>query len=96
MYESVCHAPQVGFQLVDAIARAEGISVDRLQDSAAVGRGRLAGQRILLAKPMTFMNNSGDSVRKLVNFYKVSEGKVKVDFKSISGSNCRSRTHSES
>ena len=62
---------QVGFQLVDTIARAEGIAVNRLQDSAAVGRGRLAGHRILLAKPMTFMNNSGDSVRKLVNFYKV-------------------------
>ena len=56
---------------MDAIARAEGINMNRLQDAAAVGRGRLAGQRILLAKPMTFMNNSGESVRKLVNFYKV-------------------------
>ena len=56
---------------MDAIARAEGISVNKLQEGAAVGRGRLAGQRILLAKPMTFMNVSGESVRKLVNFYKV-------------------------
>ena len=61
----------MGFQLVDAIARAEGIAVNKLQEGAAVGRGRLAGQRILLAKPMTFMNVSGESVRKLVNFYKV-------------------------
>ena len=64
-------ALQVGFQLIDTIARAEGIAVNKLQEGAAVGRGRLAGQRILLAKPMTFMNVSGESVRKLVNFYKV-------------------------
>ena len=57
---------------VDALAQAEGISLKKLQDNAAVGRGRIAGQRVLLAKPMTFMNASGESVGKLARFYKVT------------------------
>lgn len=60
--------------LVDALARSEAISVDRLQDNAAVGRGRLCGKKVLLAKPLTFMNNSGESVGKLARFYRVGGG----------------------
>lgn len=57
--------------MVDTLARQLGIHVDKLQFSAAVGRGRLCEKRILLAKPMTFMNNSGESVGKLARYYKV-------------------------
>ena len=59
---------QVGFMLLDTLARQLGIHMDKLQFSAAVGRGRL---REILAKPMTFMNNSGESVGKLARYYKV-------------------------
>ena len=62
---------QVGFMLLDTLACQLGIHMDKLQFSAAVGRGRLCEQRILLAKPMTFMNNSGESVGKLARYYKV-------------------------
>ncbi|EIE19861.1 peptidyl-tRNA hydrolase [Coccomyxa subellipsoidea C-169] len=51
----------VGFMLVDELARQLGASLDKLQHSAALGRGRFCGKRVLLAKPMTFMNNSGES-----------------------------------
>lgn len=61
----------VGFMLIDALAKAEGITVNRIQENAQVGRGRLCGKKILLAKPMTFMNVSGESVGKLSRFYKV-------------------------
>ena len=57
--------------LIDELARREGIPVDKMQKSAATGRGRLCGQRVVLAKPLTFMNLSGDSVGALVQFYKV-------------------------
>ena len=57
--------------LIDELARREGIAVDKMQKNAATGRGRLCGQRVVLAKPMTFMNLSGDSVGALVHFYKV-------------------------
>lgn len=57
--------------LLDTLARQLGIHMDKLQFSAAVGRGRLCEKRVLLAKPMTFMNNSGESVGKLARYYKV-------------------------
>ena len=62
---------QVGFQLLDELARREGIKIDKLQKKAAVGKGRLCGKRVVLAKPMTFMNVSGESVSALLHFYKV-------------------------
>lgn len=43
----------MGFMAVDALARQEAIAVDRLQENAAVGRGRYAGKKVLLVKPMT-------------------------------------------
>ena len=62
---------QVGFMLVDELARQVGAPLDKLQHNAAVGRGRFCGKRVLLAKPMTFMNNSGESVGKLARYFKV-------------------------
>ena len=62
---------QVGFVLVDELARRQGTRVDKLQANAAVGRAQLEGRRLLLAKPLTFMNASGESVGKLARYYKV-------------------------
>ena len=60
---------------IDELARAEAIPVGRLQENAACGRGRLCGKKVVLAKPMTFMNNSGECVGKLARFYQVCAGK---------------------
>jgi PTH1 family peptidyl-tRNA hydrolase len=57
--------------VVDSIARQVGIDMRKLEKSAAVGRGELRGKKIILAKPVTFMNNSGESVAALARFYKV-------------------------
>jgi PTH1 family peptidyl-tRNA hydrolase len=57
--------------VIDAIARGEGIDMRKLEKSAAVGRGAVAGRKVLLAKPVTFMNNSGESVAALAKYYKV-------------------------
>jgi PTH1 family peptidyl-tRNA hydrolase len=62
---------QVGFMVVDSIARSANIDMRKLEKTAAVGRGELHGRKIILAKPMTFMNNSGESVAALARFYKV-------------------------
>ena len=56
---------------MDQLARAQGVKLNKLQEGAAVARCSVAGHRVLLAKPMSFMNNSGGPVRKLVNYYKV-------------------------
>lgn len=62
---------QVGFMTVDALARREGVRVEKLQHKSTVARCSVAGQRVLLAKPMTYMNLSGESIVKLAKFYKV-------------------------
>ncbi|CAL5229078.1 g12334 [Coccomyxa viridis] len=75
-YDETRH--NVGFMLLDTLARQLGIHMDKLQFSAAVGRGRLCEKRVLLAKPMTFMNNSGESVGKLARYYKIPLQRVMV------------------
>ncbi len=68
-YEKTRH--NIGFRCVDAIAAAYGISVTRRQAHAFLGDGLIAEQRVLLAKPQTYMNLSGEAVRALVDFYKI-------------------------
>lgn len=59
--------------VVDSLARSAGIDMRKLEKSAAVGRGELRGRKVILAKPVTFMNNSGESVAALARFYKVRQ-----------------------
>lgn len=55
------HRHNVGFQVVDALARAHGLRFSRQKGSKAhVAEGRIAGVPVILAKPQTFMNLSGD------------------------------------
>ncbi|KAI8105540.1 hypothetical protein M9434_000125 [Picochlorum sp. BPE23] len=65
------HRHNVGFMAVDEIAKAHGISLERLQKNCHVGRGYICDRKVLLAKPMTFMNNSGEGVSKLLEYYKI-------------------------
>jgi peptidyl-tRNA hydrolase, PTH1 family len=60
----------IGFMVIDELCKLLGISLSRVQSKALVGIGTLEGQRIVLAKPQTFMNLSGQSVGGLVRFYK--------------------------
>jgi PTH1 family peptidyl-tRNA hydrolase len=61
----------VGFMVVDRLAEDNGIQSSKVQNKAIVGDGRVAGQRVILAKPQTYMNNSGEAVGPLANFYKI-------------------------
>lgn len=65
------HRHNVGFQIVDLLARRHGLSFDRKQHQAEVASGVIGTSKVLLAKPQTFMNKSGIAVRSLVNFYKI-------------------------
>ena len=62
----------IGFMVIDNLAERHGISLGRIQQKAIVGDGRIAGRSVILAKPQTFMNLSGESVGSLVRFYKMS------------------------
>jgi len=61
----------LGFLAVDELANRGGIRVERPEGMALVGRGKLAGQEVLLAKPQTYMNLSGVSVRELLGKYEL-------------------------
>ena len=62
----------LGFLAVDDLANRGGIRVERPEGKALIGRGKLAGQEVLLAKPQTYMNLSGISVRELLEKYELT------------------------
>ena len=61
----------VGFDTIDILAEKYHISVDTAKHRALCGKGMIEGQRVILAKPLTYMNLSGESVRALADFYKI-------------------------
>ena len=63
----------VGFDTIDKIADRHGIAGLEKKHKAVYGRGYIEGQKVILAKPQTFMNLSGESVRSLIDYYKVAE-----------------------
>lgn len=63
----------VGFDAIDVLAEKYNIKVDTGKGRALVGNGRIEGQSVLLVKPLTFMNLSGESIRALTDFYKIDE-----------------------
>ena len=70
-YEGTRH--NVGFAVIDAIADKYNISVTERKNRAFCGKGIIAGQKVLLAKPQTYMNLSGESVRGLLDYFKIDE-----------------------
>ncbi len=68
-YEGTRH--NVGFAVIDAIADKYNISVTERKHRAFCGKGIVEGQKVLLVKPQTYMNLSGESVRSALDFYKV-------------------------
>ncbi|MBR1691574.1 MAG: aminoacyl-tRNA hydrolase [Lachnospiraceae bacterium] len=63
----------IGFMAIDELARKHQIDVIESKHKALIGRGYIGGQKVILAKPVTFMNLSGESVRSLVDYYKIDE-----------------------
>jgi len=68
----------LGFMAVDELADRGSIRVERPEGKALVGRGKLAGEEILLAKPQTYMNLSGVSVRELLAKYELEPADLLV------------------
>ena len=68
-YEGTRH--NVGFDVIDTLADRYNISVDTRKSRALIGKGMIEGHKVILAKPQTFMNLSGESIRSLADYYKV-------------------------
>lgn len=82
-YEHTRH--NAGFDVMDAIAEKYNISISEKKHKALCGKGVIEGQKVVLAKPQTFMNLSGESVAELLNYYKIDpEEELLVIFDDIS------------
>lgn len=73
----------LGFFVVDRLAEVGRIRVDRPEAKAYVGRGRLAAQEVLLAKPQTFMNASGLAVSKLISRFECDPAEMIVVYDDV-------------
>jgi len=68
-YEATRH--NIGFETVDLLCHKNGIALNKLKHKALFGEYNVGGQKVIVAKPQTYMNLSGESVVELMNWYKV-------------------------
>ncbi len=61
----------VGFDTINLLAQRNNITLNKIKFKAVCGEGHMGNEKVILAKPQTFMNNSGISVREIIQFYKV-------------------------
>lgn len=73
----------IGFLAIDEIARRHNFPAFREKFLGLVAEGEIGGERVLLLKPQTYMNSSGDSVQQVVKFYKLGVGDVTVLYDEI-------------
>ena len=68
-YENTRH--NMGFLTIDRIAEKNDIKVNKIKHRALVGDGFISGHKVLLVKPQTYMNLSGESLREVMNYYNI-------------------------
>lgn len=80
-YEETRH--NAGFHVLDRLARAENLVFDESRNKALLARGEVAGHKVALVKPQTYMNLSGEAVGPVTRFYKVPLEQVLVIYDDI-------------
>ena len=81
-YEGTRH--NIGFDMIDAIADKYNIGVTTKKHKALTGKGRIDGVPVILAKPQTYMNLSGESIRDIADFYKIPAENIIIIYDDIS------------
>lgn len=74
----------IGFDVVAKLSEKYNIPLDIKKHKALCGKGMIEGEKVILAQPQTYMNLSGESVRELADYYKVSEEEIIVIYDDIS------------
>lgn len=72
------HRHNVGFMAIDVLGGRHGIEIAKRSFGSLVGSGSVAGEAVLLAKPLTYMNLSGDSVAPLLRYYRLEPDQLIV------------------
>ena len=70
-YDKTRH--NVGFDVIDELARQMAVEVKTKRHKALCGIGQIGAEKVVLVKPQTYMNLSGESIRSLVDYYKIDE-----------------------
>lgn len=74
----------IGFSVITQIADDHNIALDTKKHKAIIGKGYIGGEKVLLVQPQTYMNLSGESVRDVIDFYKVTNEDIIVIYDDIS------------
>lgn len=70
----------IGFHAIDTISNAHNIELNKKKFKGIFGQGTIKGEKVILLKPQTYMNSSGESIIEVMNFYKIPEDKLIVIF----------------
>lgn len=70
-YDNTRH--NAGFKTIDALMKKHGIALNEKKHKAEFGKGIIEGEKVILVKPQTYMNLSGDSLREIADYYKIDE-----------------------
>ena len=81
-YEDTRH--NIGFKVLDNIAQEYNIDINRQKFKGMYGEGFINGEKVILLKPSTYMNLSGESVKEVLDFYKLSNEDILVIYDDIS------------
>lgn len=81
-YEKTRH--NVGFDVLDLVSDKYNINMNRIKFKGIYGEGKIDGERVILLKPTTFMNLSGESVKEVCSFYKIENKNIIVIYDDIS------------
>lgn len=80
-YERTWH--NMGFMVLEFLAQKYNIKITKIKFKGIYGQGEINGQKVILLKPATFMNNSGESVREAVSFFKIPEERTLLIYDDI-------------
>lgn len=81
-YEDTRH--NIGFKVIDNIAKEYNIEINRQKFKGTYGEGFIEGKKVILLKPNTYMNLSGESVREVIDFYNLDNHEILVIYDDIS------------
>lgn len=73
----------VGFEAIDRLAQKYQIKVNKIKYKALIGEGQIEGEKVLLVKPQTYMNLSGETVLSICNFYQIEPEKLIVIYDDV-------------
>lgn len=80
-YENTKH--NIGFITLDLLAEKHNIRINKIKHKALVGEGMILGQKVLLVKPQTYMNLSGNSIREVVSYYQIEPEQLLVIYDDV-------------